>query len=148
MAEADLNIHDTPGLVDVVYRADLDAVNLIWHSEYDEGSAVRDAVLAAARYAGSNNVRGWLADISNSREPLSAADLAWVNSDEFRDTIRNSGLTRFVLVPPRPETGQDTGWLADWEQNTLAAFGAGVQAKILSDAEEIQNFLTRPSEGE
>ena len=134
-------IHREPGLVDVLFRAELDVVSLVWHSEYDEGTAVRDAVLAAVEFVTSNGVKNWLADISHSTEPLSDADLAWVNGEEFRGAIRNSGLSKFVLVPPLPETGQDTSWLADWERNTLAALGNGTSARILSDEKDIRDFF-------
>lgn len=143
-----VTVHRQVGLVDVTYRPDLNAVNLVWHAEYDEGTGVRDAVLAAAAYAKAHEVKGWLADISHSRSALSPSDLDWVNGDEFRNAIKSSGLTRFVLVPPLPETGQDTSWLDDWEKNTLAAFGAGVEAKIIRDPQEVHEFLTTPTRGE
>ena len=141
-------IHSVPDLVDVVWRPDLRAVTLVWHSEYDEGTAVRDAVLAALAFANDKGVANWIADISRSRAALSAADLAWVSGDEFLSAMRASSIRRFVLIPPLPETGQDTGWLADWKRNTLAAFGAGRAAKILSDEKEIQAFLEGAEQGE
>ena len=141
-------IHSVPGLVDVVWRPDLQAVNLIWHSEYDEGTAVRDAVLAALDYANENGVQNWIADISHSSAALSDADLAWVSGEEFLTAMRNSSIRRFVLVPPLPETGQDTSWLSDWEANTLAAFGEGRSARILSDITEIRAFLAGAKQGE
>lgn len=134
-------IHSVPDLVDVTWRSDLGAVELKWHSEYDEGTAVRDAVLAALDYARSHRVGNWLADLSTSRRGLSVADLAWVTSEDFRAEFRNSTIRRFVLIPPLPETGQDTGWLADWERNTLAAFGASTMARLTSDVDEIRAFF-------
>ncbi|SDI21409.1 hypothetical protein [Aliiruegeria lutimaris] len=141
-------IHSVPDLVDVVWRPDLQAVNLVWHSEYDEGTAVRDAVLAALAYANEHDTRNWVADISHSRAALSDADLAWVSGEEFLSAMRQSSIRRFVLVPPLPSTGQDTGWLADWEANTLAAFGEGRSARIVSDKEEIRAFLANAEQGE
>ncbi|MEM7221744.1 MAG: hypothetical protein AAF495_02115 [Pseudomonadota bacterium] len=134
-------IHTTPGLVEVSYRDDLEAIYLKWLSEYDEGTAVRDAVHAALDHVRENDVRNWLADVSTSPRGLSEADQAWVTGEEFRTAIAASPLRRFVLIPPLPETGQDTSWLADWEANTLAKFGDQVQAKLSSDLEEIRAFF-------
>ncbi len=134
-------IHTVPGLVDVTWRDDLKAVQLKWHSEYDEGRAVRDAVHAALAHVRAHDVTNWLADLSTSRRGLSEADLAWVTGEDFKSQIRNSPLRRFVLMPPLPETGQDVTWLADWEKNTLAAFGAQVRARLTGDAEEIRAFF-------
>ena len=134
-------IHLVPDLVEVSHRSDLKAVYLKWFSEYDEGSAVRDAVHAALDYVRREGVKNWLADISTSRKGLTAADQAWVSGNEFRDAIVNSPLRRFVMIPPLPETGQDTAWLADWEANTLAKFGDNVEAKLSSDLDEIRAFF-------
>ena len=134
-------IHSVKGLVDVLWRDDLKAVYLMWHSEYDEGTAVKDAVLAAIKFVNQNKVKHWVADISHSSNALRDADLDWVSSDEFRNMIRSSTLEKFVMIPPLPETGQDIGWLADWEANTLKAFGDGVAAKLTSDMNDIQAFF-------
>ena len=135
------HIFSEPGLVDVTYRPEIEAVNLVWHSEYDEGTKVRDAVLAAVEYVKSNGIKNWLADVSHSHAGLSDKDFAWINGQEFKEAIRGSGLTHFVLVPPLPSTGQDTSWLADWEQNTLAAFGEETSAQIISSEEKIRAFF-------
>ena len=134
-------IHATSDLVEVSYRDDLEAVYLKWFNEYDEGTGVKDAVHAALDYVRRNGVRNWLADISTSRRGLTEADQAWVTGDEFREAIADSPLRRFVMIPPLPETGQDTAWLADWEANTLAKFGDDVQAKLSCDLEEIRSFF-------
>ena len=134
-------IHTVPDLVEVSYRADLEAVYLKWFSEYDEGSGVKDAVHAALAYVRREGVKNWLADVSTSRRGLTPADQAWITGDEFREAIASSPLRRFVLIPPLPETGQDTAWLADWEANTLAKFGDRVEAKLSSDLEEIRAFF-------
>jgi hypothetical protein len=134
-------IHSQAGLVDVIFRDDLQAVNLIWHSEYDEGTGVKDAVMAALAYVKANGVKHWLADLSRSTAPLSDIDMAWVNGEEFIAAVRDSGLSHFVLVPPLPSTGRDVSWLADWERNTLAAFGAKTVARILSEDLEIKTFF-------
>lgn len=130
-----------PDFVDVTYSPELRAVVLKWHDEYDEGTAVHDAVLAAVAYVNRHRVANWLADLSTSRRGLSARDLAWMNGEEFRGAIVNSTLRKFVLMPPLPETGQDTSWLARWEANTLAKFGDGVQAKLSGDLREIEAFF-------
>lgn len=134
-------ICSVPGLVDVTWREDIGAVQLKWHCEYDEGTEVRDAVHAALDYVRAHGVTNWLADISTSREGLSEADLQWVTSEDFRAEIRNSPLRRFVLIPPLPETGQDTSWLVEWERDTLAALGSDVRVKLESDMETIRDFF-------
>ena len=134
-------IYKVPELVEVSYRADLKAVCLKWFSEYDEGNRVKEAVFAALDYVRAHNVRNWLADISTSRQGLTAADQEWVGSEAFRDAIRDSPLRKFVLMPPLPETGQDVTWLADWERNTLAQFGDRVEAMLSGDPTEIRNFF-------
>ena len=134
-------IHAVPGLVEVSYREDLEAVYLKWFSEYDEGSGVRDAVFAALDHVRRHDVRHWLADISTSRRGLTPKDQDWIASDAFREAIVDSPLRKFVLIPPLPETGQDVAWLAEWEANTLANFGDRVQAKLSSDLAEIRSFF-------
>jgi len=134
-------IHSHAGLVDVCWRDDLAAVYVLWHSEYDEGTAVKDAIVAAIDYVNKHNVKNWLADISRSSKALSEDDYNWVSGDEFRNLIRDSSLEKFVLIPPLPETGQDTSWLAGWEANTLKAFGDGVSAKLSGDMDKIRMFF-------
>lgn len=134
-------IHRGPDFVHVTYSPDLRAVVLKWHDEYDEGPLVRDAVLAAVDYVNQHRVAQWFADISTSRRGLSNKDLAWVNGEEFRGAIMDSTLRKFVLMPPLPETGQDTSWLKSWEANTLANSGRDVQAKLTGDMGEIRAFF-------
>ena len=134
-------IYSAPELVEVSFRHDLKAVVLKWFSEYDEGTGVKDAVFAALDYVRQHDVKHWLADLSTSRRGLTPTDQEWVGSDEFRDAIVNSPLRKFVLIPPSPETGQDVGWLAEWEANTLAKFGEDVKAKLSSDLDEIRSFF-------
>jgi hypothetical protein len=134
-------IYSAPELVEVSYQHNLKAVVLIWFSEYDEGTGVKDAVYAALDYVRQHDVKNWLADLSISRRGLTPSDQEWVGSDEFREAIVDSPLRKFMLIPPTPETGQDIGWLAEWEANTLASFGEDVEAKLSSDPEDIHSFL-------
>ena len=145
---SDTLVHSHPGLVDVYHRTDLDAVNLVWHSEYDEGSAVRHAVMAAVAFVKNNDIKHWLADISNSTAALSDADLEWVNGSEFRGLIADSPLEKFVLMPPLPHTGQDIGWLDEWESSTLRAFDKGKSAKLSGNMNEIRAFFGVTKTGE
>ena len=135
------SIYRVPDFVDITYAPDLGAVVLKWHDEYDEGTAVKDAVFAALAYVRQHDVEHWLADLSTSRRGLSDKDIAWVGGDEFRSAIVGSTLRKFVLIPPLPETGQDTSWLTSWEANTLANFGDHVQAKLSGDMDEIRAFF-------
>lgn len=134
-------IHTAPDLVEVTYRPELKAVYLKWFSEYDEGSRVREAVHAALAYVQANNVQHWVVDVSTSPDALSDEDYEWVSSDEFRSKIQNSPLRKFVLLPPLPESGQDDGWVADWEASTLAKFGDSIGAKVCDSVEEAGAFL-------
>ena len=133
--------YSVPDFVEVSYHPNLKAVVLKWLSEYDEGTAVKDAVYAALDYACKHEVPHWLADIATSRQGLTVEDQIWVSSDEFRDAIVNSPLRKFVLIPPLPETGQDVSWLEEWEVNTLAKFGSNVEAKLSSNMDEIRAFF-------
>jgi hypothetical protein len=134
-------IYSAPELVEVSYQHNLKAVVLIWFSEYDEGTGVKDAVYAALDYVRQHDVKNWLADLSISRRGLTPSDQEWVGSDEFREAIVDSPLRKFMLIPPSPETGQDIGWLAEWEANTLANFGEDVEAKLSSDSADIHSFF-------
>ncbi len=141
-------VHSQDDLVDVLWREDIDAIHVIWHSEYDEADGVQKAVRAAVDFVNRNGVRNWLCDISESDEALSKKDYGWVNSDEFRHLIRQSTLERFVLIPPGPDTKQDTSWIVDWERNTLQNFGESVAAKVASDMDEIRAFFETDLKGE
>jgi hypothetical protein len=134
-------IHSAVGLVEVIWCPDLSAVYLKWFSEYDEGTRVKDAVLAALAWVSTNNVEHWIADVSMSPHALSKADYEWVSGEEFRSAILASPLRKFVLIPPLPETGQDVGWVSDWEENTLTKFGDRVDARVCKNLEEAQLFL-------
>ncbi len=135
-------IHQSLDLVEVTYRPELAAVYLMWFNEYDEGTRVKDAVLAALEWVLANNVEHWVADVSTSPRGLSEADYQWVSGDEFRSAIMNSPLRKFVLLPPSPGSGQDDGWVADWEVNTLANFGDRVSAKVCRSLEDARVFLS------
>lgn len=129
-------------LVDVTWRPDLSAIYLKWFSEYDEETGVRDAVMAALAWVRENKVEHWVVDVSTSPHSLSDADYQWVSGDEFRSAILNSPLCKFVLIPPLPGSGQDDGWVAEWEVNTLSSFGDRVSAKVCKSGEEARRFLT------
>lgn len=134
-------IYSAENFVEVSYRPELKAVYLKWFNEYDEGTRVKDAIHAALNYVNEHHVRHWLADISTSPRGLSDSDLAWVSGEEFSQAISRSSLRKFALIPPLPETGQDIGWLSEWERNTLAKFGDNVAAKLSSDMDEIRAFF-------
>jgi hypothetical protein len=133
-------IYAVADLVEIEHDDELDAVWLRWLSEYDEGTAVRDAVMFAIGFVRANNIRHWVGDLSVSRQGLSAADQAWVGG-AFRKEIAATPLAKLVLVPPGPETGQDTGWLGEWEANAKAEFGSRVDARVLGDRAAIVSFF-------
>ena len=141
-----VTIHTAPDLVEVTYRPDLQAICLKWYCEYDEGDRVQQAVHAALEFVREQGVRNWLADLSTSTRGLSERDMAWVSSEAFTGAIIDSPLRRFALIPPRPETGQDTAWLADWEANTLAKFGDRIAAMLSDDPVAIRTFFSAADE--
>lgn len=134
-------IHTVSGLVEVSWRPEFEAVHLNWFKEFDEGTAVKESVLTALNWVRENGVKHWIADVSRSSEGLSDADFNWVNGPEFRTAVLQSGLKKFVLVPPLPETGQDTSWVSEWETNTLSKFGSQVSAKVCTTEDEVRSFL-------
>ncbi len=139
---AELVVHHAEGLVRVTWQPALQAVYLKWYSEYDEGTRVRDAVLAALAWVRTNKVEHWVADVSTSPHALSDRDYEWVSGDAFRVAILDSPLRRFVLIPPTPDSGQDASWVGDWETNTLSRFGDRVSARVCNTLEEARRFLT------
>ncbi|WP_108262159.1 hypothetical protein [Mangrovicoccus ximenensis] len=86
-------------------------------------------------------MRNWLADVSGSPRALSEADCAWVSGPEFRAAVLASPLRKFVLLPPLPETGQDTAWMAGWEAGTLPKFGGRVEARVCGSLAEAEAFF-------
>jgi len=85
-------------------------------------------------------VEHWLVDISTSKRGLKPEDQKWVDT-EFKNAIAKSPLKKLAMMPPLPETGQDTGWLDDWEENTNAEFGGQIDARLLSDLKDIEAFF-------
>lgn len=139
---AEFVVHHAEGLVRVTWHSELQAVYLKWYSEYDEGTRVRDAVLAALAWVRTNKVEHWVADVSTSPHALSERDYEWVGSDAFRVAILDSPLRKFVLIPPLPDSGQNDAWVADWEANTLSRFGDRVSARVCTTLDEARRFLT------
>lgn len=141
LPEKRLTIFEVEALVEVTWQPSLAAVYLKWFSEYDEGTRVRDAVMAAISWVRAHGVRHWVADVSTSPHALSEKDYQWVSGKAFRSAIVNSPLQKFVLIPPLPSSGQDDSWVAAWERNTLEKFGESVAARVCRDEEEVRAFL-------
>ena len=51
------------------------------------------------------------------------------------------------MTPPRPETGQDIGWLADWESNTNARYGGKIEARLMKNEIEVREHFREVSIG-
>ncbi|MCV2890092.1 hypothetical protein [Ruegeria aquimaris] len=141
---AEFVVHHAEGLVRVTWQPALQAVYLKWYSEYDEGTRVRDAVLAVLAWVRTNKVEHWVADVSTSPHALSERDYEWVSGEDFRAAVLDSPLRKFVLIPPLPESGQDDAWVADWEANTLSRFGDRVSARVCKTLDEARDFLSEP----
>lgn len=115
----------------ISWNEELEAVYLKWHTEYDEGERVIEAVKFALSYVNDRNVKHCWVNLSTSMRGLKDSDQNWVQT-EFSKAIASSSLTKLAMTPPPPETGQDTGWLDDWESNTnanLALLSASGDAK-------------------
>ena len=106
-------------LVSISWNDELEAIYLKWHTEYDEGERVIEAVSFALSYVNEHNVKHWWVDLSTSVQGLKDSDQKWVET-EFGKAIAESSLTKLAMTPPEPETGQDISWLDDWESNTNA----------------------------
>lgn len=135
-------IYETEGLVSTWWDEELHALRIKWHTEYAEGTAVVDAVQFALRYVNENGVKNWLCDLSTSRKSLKPEDQRWVET-EFKRLIAESTLERVVMIPPGPETGQDMGWLDDWEAQTRADYGGRIDARLCSDEADIRRFFEK-----
>jgi hypothetical protein len=133
-------INEVPGLVSTWWNDDLHAIHIKWYTEYAEGSEVIEAVNHALRYVEENKVEHWFVDLSTSKCGLKAEDQLWVET-EFKKAIANSPLKKIAMMPPLPETGQDTGWLDDWEANTKTEYRGQIDARLLSNEGEIKRFF-------
>ena len=134
-------LNEAPDLVSTWWDDKLQAIHLKWYTEYAEGTEVIDAVNFALKYVEENNVKHWLVDISTSKRGLKPEDQKWVET-EFKKAIARSPLQKLAMMPPLPETGQDTDWLGDWEENTKAEYGGQIDTRLISDPKEIEKFFS------
>ncbi len=130
------------GLVSIWWDDELQAIYLKWDSEFDEGTRVVDAVSFALSYVNKNKVENWLVDISTSKEGLKPEDQKWVET-EFQENIASSTLKKLALMPPLPGTGQNTDWLDDWEKNMKARYSGQIDARLISEENQIKRFFER-----
>ena len=135
-------LKDFDGLVTISWNDELEAIYLKWHTEYDEESRVIEAVEYALTYVNDHNVKNWWVDLSTSKEGLKEADQLWVQT-EFGKEIAESSLTKLAMTPPLPETGQDIGWLDDWESDTNAKYQGKISARLVSSGTEIQEHFKK-----
>ena len=130
-------LKDYDGLVTISWNAELESIYLKWHTEYDEGDRVVEAVKYALSYVTENRVKHWWVDLSSSKEALKESDQYWVQT-EFGKLIAESPLTKLAMTPPLPETGQDIAWLEDWESNTNAKYKGKIQARLVINEDEVR----------
>lgn len=130
-------LKDFDGLVTICWNDKLDAIYLKWHTEYDEGERVIEAVKFALTYVAEHDVKHWWVDLSTSAKGLKDSDQNWVQS-EFGKLIAESPLTKLAMTPPLPETGQDIGWLDDWESTTNAKYKGKIKARLVKSEEEVR----------
>lgn len=124
-------------LVTISWIDELEAIYLKWHTEYDEGDRVVEAVRYALSYVSKNQVRHWWVDLSTSREELKKSDQDWVKN-EFVRLIAESPLTRLAMTPPLPETGQDLDWFDEWESSTNTKYGGKIRARLVRNEDEVR----------
>jgi hypothetical protein len=60
-------IKDFNGLVIITWKAELEAIYLKWHTEFDEGNRVIEAVKFALSYVAEHKVKHWWVDLSTSK---------------------------------------------------------------------------------
>jgi hypothetical protein len=62
------------GLVTITWIEELETIYLRWHSEYDEGDRVVEAINYALDYVNESQVKHWWVDLSTSKEALKESD--------------------------------------------------------------------------
>ncbi|HSS64159.1 MAG TPA: hypothetical protein VLS27_06970 [Gammaproteobacteria bacterium] len=133
-------LKDYDGLVTISWNDELESIYLKWHTEYDAGDRVVEAVKYALSYVTENRVKHWWVDLSTSKNGLKGSDQHWVQT-EFGDLIAESPLTKLAMTPPLPETGQDVSWLDDWESNTNARYQGKIQARLARNEDEVRRYF-------
>ena len=127
-------------LVTISWNEELEAIYLKWHTEYDEGERVIEAVKFALSYVNDHNIKHWWVDLSTSAMGLKDSDQKWVQI-EFGKAIAESCLTKLAMTPPLPETGQDIGWLDDWESNTNTRYSGKIKARLVQNESEVHEHF-------
>ena len=129
-------------LVSIYWLEEFESIYLKWHSEYDEGNRVVEAVNYALSYVSKNQIKHWWVDLSTSKNALKESDQKWVQSD-FGKAIAESPLTKLAMTPPLPETGQDVDWLDEWEENTNAMYAGKISARLVREVDEVKDHFRR-----
>jgi len=130
-------LKDYDNLVTICWNDDLQAIYLKWHTEYDQGNRVVEAVKYALSYVAENHVRHWWVDLSTSKEELKESDQHWVQT-EFGKLIAESPLTKLAMTPPLPETGRNLDWFDEWESNTNAKYEGRIHARLVRNDDEVR----------
>ncbi len=133
-------LKDFSGLVTISWNEELEAIYLKWHTEHDDGERVIEAVKFALTYVSDHDVKHWWVDLSSSMQGLKVSDQEWVQT-EFGDAIAESSLTKLAMTPPLPETGQDIGWLDDWESNTNTKYNGKIEARLVNYESEVREHF-------
>lgn len=139
-------LKDYTGLVTISWNEDLKSIYLKWHTEYDEGDRVVEAVKFALSYVTANQIKHWWVDLSTSEQELKESDQYWVQT-EFGKLVAESPLTKLAMTPPLPKTGQETGWLDEWESNTNTKYQGKIQARLVRNEDEVRAHFTSRKTG-
>ena len=134
-------IKDYPDLVTISWNEELEAIYLKWHTEYDEGNRVIEAVEFALSYVNDHNIKHWWVDLSTSARGLKTTDQTWVQT-EFGKSIADSTLTKLAMTPPLPETGQNIDWIDKWEADTNARYGGKIEARLVQNENDVRAHFT------
>jgi hypothetical protein len=133
-------IKDYPDLVTISWNEEYEAIYLKWHTEYEEGVRVIEAVKFALSYVNDRNIKHWWVDLSTSDQSLKETDQAWVQT-EFAEAIAESTLTKLAMTPPLPETGQNIDWLEDWESSTNAKYRGKIEARLVQNEKDVRTHF-------
>ena len=134
-------IKDYPDLVTISWNDELEAIYLKWHTEYDEGNRVIEAVEFALAYVNDHSIKHWWVDLSTSARGLKDTDQTWVQI-EFGKSIAESTLTKLAMTPPLPETGQNIDWIDKWEVDTNARYRGKIEARLVQDENDVRAHFT------
>ena len=132
-------IYEVPGLVTVYWEDDVKAIHPAWKTICREDTGFRDALEVCFQYVIDNQVKHWIADISQCGSGMSQADEEWA-ARYFNKQIVEIGIEKFVLLTPEAKTS-NSRIADDWEEGAKQAVGSQVRFLRASTLEEATQAL-------